>query len=1050
MKRFVAILVLSGSWCSSFGQDCSAPPSDLISWWQGEGNANDIVGTNNGVLENVTFVSGMVGQAFYFNGSNADVQVPYSTSLQPTNVTVEAWVKLDALASPVAAYPGLQYIVFKKNSRGGNFEGYDLEKNRIDGQDVFRFQVTSSDGFQVPAASTTVAQAGVWYHLAGTYDGTTVKLYVNGELEGSAVAGFALDYGTRPVFIGTTGEGWDGKVQGTVDEVSIYSRALAAGEIAAICSAGSQGKCPPSPPTITAQPGDRIVVVGDTANFSVTVTGAAPLSYQWAWNGTNIDGATNVTLTLTDVQFNQAGTYAVLVTNRYGSALSANAMLTVNPLPTNVPVITGFSPISGMVGTGVTIIGTNFSPVASNNIVYFGAVRAMVVAASETSLTVTVPTGAAFAPITETVNGLVAYASRAFEPTFVGGGSAIGPDSFAPRVDLAVGNGPGLVVIADLDGDGKPDLIVANGYDGTISLYRNICTNGTLDLNSFAPRVDFPMGGVPSGLAAADVDGDGKLDLVVSDNANNRILVYRNVSTSGTLTTNSFASPVALSVGADPRTVQVADLDGDGRPDIICVSVGEDTVSIFRNVGLVGNLTTNSFAPRVTLGTGSQPKDLVVVDLDGDGKPDLAQVNYTPSFVSVFRNISTPGILNSNSFAPRADFAALGEGNSIIAGDVDGDGKADLVVGWAIGSGVAVYRNLSSPGVLDANSLAPAVGFPAPGWVRSVGMGDLNGDGKPDLGFTCEVDSDMGLFQNLSTPGSFTSASLGARVDFGTGWNPQGMVIGDLDGDGRPDIVFGNFYDATVSIYQNVMPFAEAPTITTQPHDALVNAHDNASFNVVAAGTTPLSYQWELNGANMPNATSDNLSITNVKQSNLGSYTVVVTNIFGAVTSSVANLLMYPYIAESFSGAVTYWGQDTTLSVGAWGTGPLSYQWYQDGVALLGATNETLSLGAIQFTNAGLYYVVVNSPLGSVTNAEYEVVVNPASVSLGLFPGVILTGTVGYNYIIQGTTNLGDPNSWTTLTNITLSQPVQIWNDNDTDVTKPDHPRRFYQVLPGQ
>ena len=229
--------------------NCDPAPAGLVSWWPGEGDAHDIIGTNNGILENVTFTNGMVGQGFYLNGSNADVQIPYSTSLQPTSVTVEAWVKLDAMASPVAAYPGLQYIIFKKNSRSGLFEGYDLEKNRINGQDVFRFQVTSSGGQQVPAASITVPQAGVWYHLAGTYDQSSgyVQLYVNGVLEGSAYAGFPLDYGTRPVFIGTSGEGWDGKVQGTVDEVSIYNRALSSNEIAAIYNAGSGGKCPPTP-----------------------------------------------------------------------------------------------------------------------------------------------------------------------------------------------------------------------------------------------------------------------------------------------------------------------------------------------------------------------------------------------------------------------------------------------------------------------------------------------------------------------------------------------------------------------------------------------------------------------------------------------------------------------------------------------------------------------------------------------------------------------------------------------------------------------------------
>ena len=87
---------------------------------------------------------------------------------------------------------------------------------------------------------------------------------------------------------------------------------------------------------------------------------------------------------------------------------------------------------------------------------------------------------------------------------------------------------------------------------------------------------------------------------------------------------------------------------------------------------------------------------------------------------------------------------------------------------------------------------------------------------------------------------------------------------------------------------------------------------------------------------------------------------------------------------------------------------------------------------------------------GSVTNTAYQVVVNPANTSIGLFAGVTIQGTVGYNYNIQSTTNLSDPNSWVTVTNITLTSPIQIWNDNSSDVHNPANPQKFYQVLPGQ
>jgi hypothetical protein len=777
-------------------------PSGLVSWWPGEGDANDIVSTNNGVLQGaISFAAGEVGQAFVFDGSSTSVQVPASSNLNvglAGGFTLETWIK------PVDIYDHIVENLFEWNN------GVHVSVSVGAFGDLYANIIDTTGGYHAIDSVGGIVATNVLQHVALTYDKTTgvAVLYLNGVAVTNQNLGsftpqtsYDLYFGKRP-----SGPFTGSYFNGLMDEISIYNRALSSNEVASIYDAGSNGKC-------------------------------------------------------------------------------------VNVLPP-VPVITGFSPISGPMSISVTISGTNFSPVLSNNIVYFGAVRAVVTAASVTNLVVTVPAGATYAPITETVGGLVACADTAFEPTFLGDGSNISPSSFAPRVDLAGGSGSYLTVIADLDGDGKPDLVVANGYDNNISLFRNISTNGPLTINSFAPRVDLPsIGGGVGGFTLADVDGDGKLDLVVSAYSDNQVLVYRNISTVGTLTADSFAAPVAFNVGNYPVAVRVRDLDGDGRPDIACVNYGDNTISILKNIGTAGSLTTNSFAAQVVFATGPHPFDLVIADLDGDGKPDLAQVNYTPSFLSVFRNVSVQGVIDTNSFAARVDFPASGEGDSIIAGDVDGDGKVDLVAGWAGGSAIAVYRNLSNPGLLDTNSFAPEVDFPVPGWTRSVGLGDLNGDGKPDISLTCEVDSYMCVYQNLSTPGSFTNTSLAGRVDYGAGWNPHGVAIGDLDGDGRPDVVFGNTYDNTISIYQNVVPFGNAPPfITIQPTDQTVVAGGTASFGVTASGMSPLSYQWNFNGTNILGATNTTLILTNVQISQAGNYTVLVTNLYGSILSSNAML----------------------------------------------------------------------------------------------------------------------------------------------------------------
>lgn len=236
--------------------------------------------------------------------------------------------------------------------------------------------------------------------------------------------------------------------------------------------------------------------------------------------------------------------------------------------------------------------------------------------------------------------------------------------------------------------------------------------------------------------------------------------------------------------------------------------------------------------------------------------------------------------------------------------------------------------------------------------------------------------------------------------------------------------------------------------ISNQPQDTIASAHDNATFSVGASGTAPFYYQWTFNGSNVLNATGNTLTITNITPTNLGYYTVMVSNNFGSVTSSVANLYMYPYLASPFAGLDTYWGQTNSLSVGAWGSGPLSYQWYFNGVAIPSGTGSTLPLGAIQFTNAGLYSVVVSSAYGSVTNTPYEVIVNPADVTVQLNASVVIQGTVGYTYTIQSTTNLSDPNSWMVVTNLALTQPLQYWTDISTDVRA--QPQKYYRVIPGQ
>jgi Concanavalin A-like lectin/glucanases superfamily/Immunoglobulin domain len=311
---------------------CLPAPSGLIGWWPGDGNALTIVGTNNGTLQSGATATnaGFIGNAFTFDGTNNFVQIADSLILHPTNFTVEAWVRFNGLDSAgLGGSPaGDQYIFFHQNSRSADFEGIDLSKTRIAGLDRFRFLVSSATGQFAEMESTTVISTGVWYHIAAVRGSNFMQLFINGALEVQTNVAFAQDYGTQPLFFGTSGQSfWDHKFKGNLDEVSFYNRPLSSSEISAIFLAGNAGKCKSA--TITSQPQNLTLGVGANAQFNVAATGIPPLTYQWRFNEANLAGATNSSLTISNIQPLNAGSYTVVVSNFLGSATSSVALLTV-------------------------------------------------------------------------------------------------------------------------------------------------------------------------------------------------------------------------------------------------------------------------------------------------------------------------------------------------------------------------------------------------------------------------------------------------------------------------------------------------------------------------------------------------------------------------------------------------------------------------------------------------------------------------------------------------------------------------------------------------
>lgn len=398
------------------------------------------------------------------------------------------------------------------------------------------------------------------------------------------------------------------------------------------------------------------------------------------------------------------------------------------------PQINGFTPTTGSIGSSVIISGTGFSTTPSQNIVFFGSVMANVTAATSGSLTVTVPAGLSNEAISVTVNRLTGYSAVPFIPTFSGGISFTNNNTAMPNTafqlvtEITTDDHPNDIVMRDFDGDGYTDIATANNFSITgspasISIIRNTTSAGNL---SMATPQSISTGVLTYAINSADFDGDGKPDIVSSSVVDKTISVFKNTSSPGTI---SFAPKKDYETGNNPHSISVADINRDGKPDIVIANLLSNTIIIYRNTSTSTEL---SFVLQNTLTTALGPNFVSARDIDGDNLADLIVSNQYSASVSVFRNTSTGGII---SFATRQDFTTDSEPSGVSIGDMDGDGKPDLVVSNRQSTGFCVLRNNGTAGNI---SFATRLCNNFTDDRYAVSLADLNGDGKLDVALAGE------------------------------------------------------------------------------------------------------------------------------------------------------------------------------------------------------------------------------------------------------------------------------------------------------------------------
>lgn len=713
-------------------------------------------------------------------------------------------------------------------------------------------------------------------------------------------------------------------------------------------------------PVVLTQPANQTVTVGGSASFSVTASGNGTLTYQWYRNLVLIPGATASTLSLTNIQLSQAGSYTVVVSNGGGSTTSNAATLTVNNPPTAPVIVTHPSNQSASVGGSVSlsVVATGSAPLSyqwyRDGVVIPGATSSTLLL---TNLTPS-DAGGYTVLVTNPVNSVSSNTA-----TLTVLAVPVAPSiSSAPvsRTVLA-----GTAVTFSVIASGSPpltfvwrrnDVVIPGANSATL----NLPSVQVGDAGSYTVTVSNAVGSVTSPPAVLTVTVPATAPSITVPPASQTVLSGTGVTFTVTATGTTPLSYQWLKNGQP--------LAGATNPSLVISAVqpsdaGNYSVTV-SNAG--GSVTSGAAVLTVTL------------------PPTVPVIVTPPSSQSVTVGSSATFSVTANGTAPLSYQWRQGGANitnatqsTFVIGSVqltDG-GNYSVVVSNSLGSVTSTPATLtvlipaSAPVILtQPSSQAVTVGGSVTLTVLASGTQPLSYQWRK---------------AGVAIPGA-TGSSLVLHPVLATDAAVYSVVVSNS---------VGSVTSAGATLTVNPAPVA--PTLVTPPVGSVATAGSPVSFSVVAGGTAPLSYQWFRGGVAVAGATQATLLIPSVQDIHAGPYTVTVTNVAGSVSSLPVTLVVLPPVLPPAIAAAPLpqsvaVGGTATFTVTVTGSAPFTYQWLRNGSAVaaddgvrvshltLGATTETLTLSQVQPGDAGDYAVVVSNAAGSVTSAAATLTVTPA------------------------------------------------------------------------